>query len=179
MAKSRGSPGRLSVRTESSAMVRPLSGFCSYAHRDEKHRKELDKHLSPLRRTCQIDLWNDREIVPGTDVHEDIDRHLASSDLVLLLISSDFLASDYCYRREMQYAIKRHLAGAARVIPIILRPCDWQDTPIGRLLALPKDGKPIVNWQSRDQAFLDVARGVRKAVQELVAKPPLRYGEPA
>ncbi len=90
--------------------------------------------------------------------------------LILLLISPDFMDSDYCYRREMRAALKRHAKGQARVIPIILRPVDWRRTPIGRLLALPRDGKPVTTWHRRDEALLDVAKGVRMAAEEVGAR---------
>lgn len=139
----------------------------SYAHRDERLRHELDKHLSPLRRSGLIASWHDRKISPGTEFDPEIDRHLSTSDLVLLLISPDFINSDYCYCKEMRAALKRHAQGRARVIPIILRPVDWLQTPIGKLLALPTDGKPITSWNSRDEALLVVAKGVRQAVEEI------------
>lgn len=157
----------LKAKADSSELA--LKVFYSYAHRDEKLRNEVEKHLSPLRRSRQIATWHDRQIMPGADFATEIDRHLASSDIVLLLISSDFLASDYCYRREMQAAIERHLAGLARVIPIILRPCSWQDTPIGQLQALPRDGRPVISWPRRDEALHQVAQGVKRIVVELSA----------
>jgi hypothetical protein len=131
---------------------RPIQVFESYAHRDERLRDELEKHLSSLRRSALIDTWYDRRINPGTAFDSAIDGHLASADLILLLISPDFINSDYCYRREMRNALRRHRNGRARVIPIILRPVDWQDTPIGRLLVTPKDGKPVTKWHRRDDA---------------------------
>jgi hypothetical protein len=163
----RQKPG--SSNTTKTALVAPraVRVFLSYAHEDEGIRTKLDKQLAPLRRSGKISSWHDRQIVPGADFKEEIDRHLASSDLVLLLISADFLASDFCYGREMHCAIARHLDGLARVVPIILRPCAWQDTPIGRFLALPTDGRPVTVWHSRDGAFLDVAKGILRVVEEL------------
>jgi len=144
--------------------------FMSYAHRDERLRDELDKHLSPLRRSTLVEIWHDRRIIPGAELDEEIDQHLASADLVLLLISPDFINSDYCYRREMRAALRRHAKGIARVIPIILRPVDWTDTPIGRLLATPRDAKPVTTWHRRDDAFLDVAKSIRQAAEEAATK---------
>lgn len=141
--------------------------FLSYAHRDEKLRNELDKHLSPLRRSALVDAWHDRRIMPGGEIDREIDQHLVSADLILLLISPDFINSDYCYCKEMRTALRRHAKGLARVIPVILRPVDWAKTPIGRLLATPKDGKPVISWHRRDEALLDVARSVRRAAEEL------------
>jgi hypothetical protein len=144
-----------------------LNVFLSYAHRDERLREELDKHLSALRRSAVIASWHDRRISPGAELDCEVDEHLNSSDLVLLLISPDFMNSDYCYRREMRTALKRHAKGQARVIPIILRPVDWLRTPIGKLLALPKDGRPVTTWHRRDEALLDVAKGVRRVAEEM------------
>jgi hypothetical protein len=144
--------------------------FLSYAHKDERLRVELEKHLSVLRRSAIIEAWHDRRITPGAQINREIDLHLESSDLVLLLISPDFMDSDYCYRREMRTALRRHAKGQARIIPIILRPVDWLGTPIGKLLALPRDGKPVTSWHKRDEALLDVAKGVRLAAEEMGPK---------
>jgi hypothetical protein len=146
---------------------RELNVIISYAHRDERLRRELDNHLTTLTESGAIRIWHDRKMGPGTDFAVEIDCRVEQSDIMLLLVSPDYLASHYCYHREMQYAIGRHLAGLSRVIPVILRSCDWQDTPMGKLLALPRDGKPVVSWQRRDDAWLDVAKGVKKAVAEL------------
>jgi len=147
-----------------------LTVILCYAHRDERLREELDKHLSGLRRGGLIQSWHDRRIIPGSDLDPEINQHLRSCDLILLLISPDFIDSDYCYRREMRAALKRHAKGEARVIPIILRPVDWRRTPVGRLLALPRDGKPVTTWHRRDEALLDVANGVRMAAEEVIAR---------
>jgi hypothetical protein len=149
-----------------------LKIFLSYAHHDERLRQELEKHLAALKRSELIDTWCDRRLSAGTDFATEIDEQLVSADIVLLLISPDFMMSDYCYRREMGLALARHDAGVNRVIPIILRPVDWKPTPLGRLLALPRDGKPITTWNRRDDALLDVARGVRLIVEELGSRSP-------
>jgi hypothetical protein len=154
-------------RRPSLRRVRCVNVFVSYAHRDERLRDELDKHLSALRRSAVIASWHDRKISPGAELDCEVDHHLKSCDLVLLLISPDFMNSDYCYRREMRAALKRHAKGLTRVIPIILRPVDWIRTPIGKLLALPRDGRPVTTWHRRDEALLDVAKGVRRAAEEL------------
>jgi len=147
-----------------------ISVFLSYAHRDERLREELSKHLSPLRRSALIETWDDRKIRPGADLDSAIDDRLARADVVLLLISPDFINSDYCYRREMRLALRRHAKGDARIIPIILRPVDWVGTPIGRLLAVPRDAKPVTTWHRRDDALLDVATSVRRAAEEMLAE---------
>jgi hypothetical protein len=143
--------------------------FYSYAHKDEKLRNALVEHLSTLRRQGYISEWHDRQIVAGTDWAQEIDAHLRSASLILLLISPSFIASDYCYGIEMELALERHQAGQARIIPIILRPTDLKDTPFASLQFLPAHGKAITTWQNRDEAFLDVARGIRTAIENLTS----------
>lgn len=145
----------------------PVELFYSYSHNDEKQRARLEKHLSMLQRQGVIAGWHDRKIGAGTEWKGQIDKHLNSARVILLLVSADFLHSNYCYDVEMQRAIERHKAGEARVIPIILKPCDWQHPPLNDLQALPKDAKPVTKWKDRDEAFTDVARGIRAAVAEL------------
>jgi hypothetical protein len=127
-------------------------------------RDQLEKHLSALKHQGVIEAWHDRRIPAGHVFNTEIDAHLDSAEIILLLISSDFLASEYCYAKEMKRAMKRHDEGAATVIPVILRPCDWHDTPFGKLLAAPKDGKPITQWPNTDEAFLEVVRAIKSAL---------------
>jgi hypothetical protein len=141
--------------------------FFSYAHRDEPLRDELAKHLSLLKRQNIIADWHDRNITAGTDWAQAIDDNLNTANIILLLISSDFLASDYCYDKEMTRALEHHTQGTARIIPIILRPCDWHSAPFGKLQALPKDAKPVTQWSDPDEAFTHIAQGIRKTVAEL------------
>ncbi len=141
--------------------------FFSYSHQDEALRDTLETHLSLLKREGRIRSWHDRKIVPGESWKDAIDEHLESAQLILLLVSSDFLASDYCYDLEMKRALERHEAGEARVVPIILRPCDWTSSPFAGLQGLPKDARPITTWENQDEAFLDVAKGLRRMLDEL------------
>jgi hypothetical protein len=145
----------------------PAALFYSYSHKDETLRDELDTHLSPLRREGIIRPWHDRRIGPGKDLEHEINSHLEDANVILLLVSPDFVASDYCYSKEVARALERHQAGEVRVVPVILRPVDWKKLPLGKLLALPKDGYPVTKWQNRDEAFLDVAQGIRHTVAEL------------
>src|SRR6266516_311595 len=144
--------------------------FVSYAHKDEKLRQGLEKQLKALQRRRLIDVWYDREIGAGAEWEREIDRHLSTAQIILLLISPDFMDSDYCYSIEMKQAIEQHKRGEACVIPIILRPTDWQIPPLDKLQALPKDAKPVTMWQNRDAGFLNVAQGLRKVVEELTRK---------
>src|SRR5215471_4694007 len=141
--------------------------FYSYAHKDEKLREALVEHLSTLRRQGYISGWHDRQLVAGTDWAQEIDAHLRSASIILLLISPSFIASDYCYGIEMNLALERHQAGQARVIPIILRPTDLKGAPFAALQFLPAQGKAITTWKNRDEAFLDVTRGIRTAIENL------------
>ncbi|HET9920290.1 MAG TPA: TIR domain-containing protein [Ktedonobacteraceae bacterium] len=143
--------------------------FCSYAYTDETFLKELEKHLVVLRRQNLIADWYEREVVPGVNWKDEIDTHLKTAKLVLFLISPDFIASDYRRGPEVELAIARHEAGEARVIPVILRSSDLKDTLLEKLQALPTGAKPIASWFNRDEAFLDVTRGIRKAVKELLS----------
>jgi TIR domain len=147
--------------------TRAFSVFYSYAHEDLALRDALDKHLATLRRNGWIQSWYDRDIYAGTDWKQEIDTHLHTADIILLLVSSDFLSSEYCYSIEMQEALRRHKAGEAVVIPIILRPVDWQGTPFSSLQVLPGEGRPVTSWSNRDEAFEQIAQGIRGVVMAL------------
>lgn len=135
--------------------------FISYSHQDEPYRVELDKHLALLKRQGLIEIWSDHCIRLGEEFDPAISAALDSADLVLLLVSADFIHSDYCYSIEVQRALERHQAGNAIVVPIIIRPCDWMSAPFGRLKALPTDAKPVTKWPSLDDAFLNIVQQLR------------------
>ncbi len=138
--------------------------FLSYSHQDEEFRKQLETHLALLKRQGVIDIWHDRRIEAGQNIHTSIDQNIDDSEIILLLVSADFLASDYCYDTEMKRAIQRHEDGVARVIPVILRPCDWHSAPFGNLRATPTDGKPVSKIPDRDEAYLLIVRDISQAV---------------
>lgn len=142
----------------------------SYAHADEGLRNELEKHLSPLKRMGRITTWHDRRITPGEEFEGQIDHYFAKADIILLLISSDFINSDYCYQVEMANALQRHERGEAVVIPVILRPCAWHQLPFGKLLAATVDGKPIVQFPSYDEGFVQVVDAVARALDKICAQ---------
>lgn len=139
----------------------------SYSHKDEGLRDELEKHLSLLKRQGIIRGWHDRKIGAGDEWAVEIDQHFRAAHLILLLISADFLASDYCYDKEMRFAMERHEAGSACVVPVILRACDWQSAPFGKLQALPKETKPVTCWDNRDEAWFGVVAGIRATIEQL------------
>ena len=140
------------------------SAFVSYSHKDERYRQRLDISLKQLQRDKLISVWHDRTILPGQEWDREIDENLENADIVLLLVSPDFLASDYAYSREMLRAVERHESRSATVVPIILRPSDWQSSPLGSLEALPSKGHPVTLWPNRDKAWLDVAQGLRRLI---------------
>ena len=129
-----------------------------------------------LKRQGVIDTWHDRRIGAGEEIHPAIDDHINTDQIVLLLISADFLASKYCYDIEMRRAMERHEEREAIVIPVILRACDWHHAPFGKLKAVPLNGKPVTQWADIDDAFLQVAKAVREATARIggAAKSPLR-----
>ena len=143
--------------------------FFSYSHKDEALRDQLAAHLKILERQKIIAFWHDRKILPGTEWSGDINYSLSQADIILLLVSADFLASDYCWDIEIQKALDRHEAGDATVIPVILRPVDWSSAPFAKLQALPKNAQPVVTWTPPDLAFMDIAKGIRRKAEELVA----------
>jgi hypothetical protein len=156
--------------------------FFSYSHVDEQLRDQLEKHLSMLKRQGIIKTWHDRRIPAGDALDSSIDKRLDEADVILLLVSPDFLASTYCYDVEMQRAMERHRAGEARVIPIILRYCDWHAAPFGQLIATPRDAKPIRSFPDIDEGYLQVVQAIREALSNAQPKPipriPARLVDP-
>lgn len=154
--------------------------FFSYSHADESLRDRLEKSLAMLKRQGLIEAFHDRRIPPGNLLDDSIDAALERADLILLLVSPDFLDSEYCYGRELTCALERAASGEARVIPVVLRPCEWLQTSLQRFMALPTDGKPITKFTDLDDAFLDVSTGIRKAlnVSGKTASPPPTRGMP-
>ncbi len=144
--------------------------FFSYAHEDEALRDQLAVHLCALRQSGMIREWHDRRLKPGDDWKHELDNQIEKAHVILLLVSVDFAASEYCVDVEMKRAIERHAAGTAHVIPIILRPCRWQNLPLAKLQVLPKDGVPIVSWSSRDEAWMSVVDGILTIVNEIQDK---------
>lgn len=144
----------------------------SYSHVDEALRNELEKHLSPLKRMGKITTWHDRRINPGLEFERQIDHYFSEADIILLLISSDFIASDYCYQVEMTNAMERHKRAEAVVIPVILRECAWHQLPFGSIMAATIDGKPITKFASHDEGYVQVFDAVSRAIASMEAKKP-------
>jgi len=145
----------------------PKKLFISYSHADAALLQTLKTHLKPLERAGVIAPWFDGYLLPGDDIDARVRAALEKAELIALLVSPDFLASDYCYEVEMETAVARHGRSEARVIPIIARECQWHGAPFGRLVALPTDGKPIMSmhWPDKDAAWTIVAKGIEAAVK--------------
>ncbi len=131
---------------------RPLKMFIGYAPEDKNPLNTLKIHLRPLERAGLIEVWDDQDVAPGEEKGKEIERHLSAARIILLLISPDFLSSHDCYDIQMSLAIERYERGEARVIPILLRLCGWQSTPLKDLQPLPKDGKPI-SKHNKDEVY--------------------------
>ena len=157
--------------TEASKIV---NIFYSYAQQDRALRDELNKHLDALKGLGQIKNWHDGGIPPGMDQRNAIDNFLNTADIILLLVSPDFMASDDC-SVEMKRAMERHTDGDARVIPILLRPAEYKDAPFGKLQSLPTNAKAIMSWSNQDEAFDDVAREIYKIIEEVLIIPRGKY----
>ena len=148
-------------------MQQPIEIFFSYAHEDEELMNDVRRQLTVYDRQNEIVKWYDRLILPGGEWAGEIDDRLRRARVTLLFVSPHFIESKYCYDVEMAEALRRHETGQAVVIPIILRPCPWRDSPIGQLQALPKDGRALTLWPNRDEVCLDVAEGVMSVVRRI------------
>lgn len=144
---------------------KPLKLFLSYVPTDERFLNRLLDHLATLKHAGSVSEWYLRKILPGQTRQDEIDKHINSADVILLLVSASFLASEYIQGHELASILHLHQARKAHLIPLILRPVAWQNTPFGHLEALPRDGKPITLWRDRDSAWLDVAQGISALAQ--------------
>jgi len=148
------------------ALIKPLRAMVSYSHRDEAFRQDLDRVLASLKRQNLLEVWSDHEILAGSEIDKSIDEALKSVEIILLLISPDFVASDYCYSVELRAALARHESNDAVVVPIIIRPTDWEGLPFSKLKFLPEDAKPVSVWPDRDSAWLNVAKSLRELIAD-------------
>ena len=148
----------------------PYEVFISYSHKDRPYLNELTSHLKVLQRQKLISTWKDTDISPGTEWKPQIMDRLNKAQIILLLISANFMDSDFCYSIEMEQAIKRHNADLARVIPIIITPVYWKGAPFDKLNVLPTDGKAVTSWPTHNDAFADVVRNIAGAIEDLQKK---------
>ena len=142
--------------------------FLSYCHDDEDMKNKLDEALIMLRRNEKIETWNDRCLIAGSELETQILDNLNSADVILLLVSTKFLASSYCFEKEMKIALERHKRKEAVVIPIILKHCDWLNSQLKELTAIPKDGKPINKYDDLDEVLLYVKQEIEKVIDKII-----------
>ena len=144
--------------------------FCCYAREDQSFLLKLRTHLALLEREGMLNIWYDQNISPGSEWEQEINKHLNTAHLILLLVSPDFIASEYCYSKEMKQAMERQERGEAYVIPILLRSSIWQETPFAKLQVLPNNARAVTEWRNRDQAWFDIAQGIEHVAKELFRK---------
>ncbi len=147
--------------------------FFSYARKDERLMSELEKHLRIMQRDGLIIGWHDNKVEAGEELEREVNVHLNKAEIILLLISPDFMASEYCYSIQMKRAMERHEKGETLVIPVILRAVDWEGAPFSKLQALPKSAKPVTHWRSRDEAFMIISKGIKSAIKTF-STPPIK-----
>jgi hypothetical protein len=150
--------------------------FISYSHKDELHREDLDEHLAMLQRSNVISVWHDRKLTAGDDWKQNIDENLEAADIILFLVSPSFLASPYCYDVEVKKAMEKHDEGSAKIISIILRPCDWMACDFSRFQAVPKDALAITLWPNKDSAWLDAINGIKNYISSFTPTIILQSG---
>lgn len=150
---------------------KPIEVFLSYAHEDHEMCKKMSRHLANLKHQNIIEDWYDHKIAPGDEWASEIEQRLNSARIILLLISVDFLNSEYIYSVELKHAIERHKRGEARVIPVIVRSCDWEGAPFSHLQALPKDALAVTKWADEDDAFVNIVQGIRAAIKVIQVNP--------
>lgn len=150
--------------------------FISYSHADEKALERLHKHLAMLRRDGTLDAWTDHAILAGGNLNQEIIKSLNASSVFIALVSPDYLASNYCYEKEFQHALKLADEGKMRIVPIILEPCDWLSSPFKDFMALPKDGQPISGWTNQNNAYLDVVTRLRQVLTSPVVTEAVAGG---
>lgn len=153
---------------QASKLCSPVKLFYCYSQKDSGLRSRLDTHLAGLKRDGLVQTWYDREIVPGANWEEEISLHLDDADIVLLLISPDFIDSDYCMGIEMKRALQDLEAGRLTVIPILLKPYVWPGAKFKMLQALPKNGKPVTAWKHREYAFQSIVEGIEATARAMV-----------
>ncbi|QBD77890.1 toll/interleukin-1 receptor domain-containing protein [Ktedonosporobacter rubrisoli] len=152
------------------SLVPAIRLFYCYSQADQSLCEELGKHLVLLQRSGLIECWHEQMLSPGCEWEAQIEYQLNAAQIILLLVSSDFLDSYYCAEKRMRIVLQRHEVGAAKVIPVILRSCDWKYAPFSKLQALPADIRPIANWPNHDEFFVHVVMGIRQVIDEIMGK---------
>lgn len=144
--------------------------FISYAHEDEKYKNELAKHVSALVRQGVLEEWNDRQVKAGDEWDQAIKSKLNQANIILFLVSKNFIASDYINDVEIHNAITRHKKGEVRIVPILINYCFFDGSPIAQFPIFPKGNKPIQAWKNPDEAWLDVIHGILNTIADFKGK---------
>ena len=147
-----------------------LNIFLSYAPEDEAMKSELDKALVALKRKGEIEVWQERQLLAGEEEDKAIQEEILAADIILLLVSIDFINSKEIWEKQLLVAMQRQEKNEARVIPVILRPCDWQEMPFGKLKALPSGEIPVTKIADTDEAYTNIAIGIRTVVENMLAQ---------
>ena len=147
-----------------------LNIFLSYAPEDEAMKSELDKALVALKRKGEIEVWQERQLLAGVEEDKAIQEEIIAADIILLLVSIDFINSKDIWEKQLTVAMQRQEKNEARVIPVILRPCDWQEMPFGKLKALPTGEMPVTKMRDPDEAYTNIATAIRTVVENMLAK---------
>jgi TIR domain len=156
------------MQTEPTAVI---SIFASYAPQDTPLQRELKEHLRPLQRAGLIELWPDRDMSAGTEWEQQSSQLFHAAQIILLLVSIDYLNSDYCSGVEMKQALERHERGEVWLLPLLVRPCFWNRSPLGKLQVLPNNGQPVTTWANREEAWLDVVQALSRVIDETLQQP--------
>lgn len=144
-----------------------LKIFLSYCHEDEDNKNKLLKYLKPVLKSNNVDLWHDGEILTGESLQRSIQQALSESTIFICLISSDYLASNYCIDVELKHALEQQKIGKVNIFPIIARKCSWMHTIFHDLKCQPKDAVPIVKWPDQDDVFTDIADELAKVLKSI------------
>jgi hypothetical protein len=150
--------------------MKPLRIFYSYSKQDQELLDRLLSHMRVLERVGLIEEWSNTAIQPGDDRNLTTEKYLRNADIILLLISANFINTDFCYEVELSLALQEHQRGKALVIPIFLRPCSWQDTPIAQLQGLPRNNQSITShpyWSDQDEAFYEIVQELKLLIRKL------------
>ena len=144
----------------------PIKCFISYSHKDKSMCNKLKNHLDALSRLYNIETWFDGKILPGGNIDEEIKKSLISADIVLLLVTTDFLASYYCYEKELSVAMERHNKGQCIVVPIIGKPIVSGKYIFSHLKYVPTDGKPISTFSPQYNGFHNACEGISNLLKQ-------------
>lgn len=149
----------------------PLKVFISYCHADKKFMTEIERELAPLVRNDKIEIWHDKKMLVGSHIDRAIDSEIDSADILIFILSRDFLASEYCVSEELKKGIARASKGEACLIGVVARPCNWKDVFPSRMLALPENARAISTWPNRDEAWTSIGKGLSERIADLQSRP--------